>query len=146
MLGVMRRWIAVGCVGALLIGGGVAIAALGDDDAPCPSGGERSGLMVQMAPADRRADRVTVCADGQCTAIRRRATALFVPIDADGPERVGVVAVLERDGAPVEVRSTVVTLRKHEPNGPGCGTWWTGKVSTAALPEDVSRGGEQYLE
>jgi hypothetical protein len=125
--------IALAAAAVIAAGAGVAFALLRDEQ-PCTLIGAVTEVSVELSAEHRRADRVTVCAGGRCGELRREATAAAVPVRADGPSRVSVQLIAERDGERPDIRSGVVRLRRFEPNGPGCApVVWRVDVDSGSL-------------
>ena len=119
---------------AVLAAGAGAALALTRDEPLCTLIGGSDGVWVHLTAADRRdLKRATVCVDGRCTTARG-APDVWMWMNASGPRLVPVVLVLERAGKPADVRVMRTRLKRFEPNGPGCGTWWR----TAVSSEDAS--------
>jgi hypothetical protein len=51
---------------------------------------------------------------------------MIVPITERGRGHLEVNAIIDRRGRPLQLASGTIEVRRFEPNGPGCGTWWQG--------------------
>jgi hypothetical protein len=99
----------------------------------------RGGTLHRIPQFEAKLDRylqsslgirgVVVCVDGRCGTHSLSSMRVIAPgtaVHADGPRLVPVVVAIDRPARPVQVASGTVRLTRQEPNGPGCGTWWSG--------------------
>jgi hypothetical protein len=134
-----RRAVVLGCIALVAAGAGVAFAVASDEKL-CTLVGGMTGVTVQLPDGDPRdAGRTTVCVEGHCRRVTRQVAGALFPLEASGPRVVSVVFVLERMGEAADVRVMSARLKRFEPNGPGCGTWWTAVVR----PEQARPVGER---
>jgi hypothetical protein len=141
---VARRAIAAGCVAIVAAGAAAALALPGGARLCAPVRGF-DAVTVDLSAADRGSDRATVCVDARCTRLARHARSVPFAVDASGPKLVAVTLLLERSGEPADVREAAIPLTTFAPNGPGCGTWWAGRVSSAELPPVAQRPRELFI-
>ena len=101
----------------------------------CTLIGSINGVTVRLSAADlRKLKRAAVCVGDRCTRSKHPARRVFFPVKASGPKLVPVFLMLEREGEPADMRAVRVRLRRFEPNGPGCGTWWNRSLQSDEVP------------
>jgi hypothetical protein len=97
----------------------------------------RSFYRSRRAEQRRRLERVirahgirhvVLCANARCreaALVEFLSNGALLDDTAHGPDLVRVTVVVERRDQPLQEAASTVRLERFEPNGPGCGTWWT---------------------
>jgi hypothetical protein len=76
-------------------GAGVAFALTRDEEKLCPLAGGMTGVVVRPTAADvRDTTRATVCVEGRCTRMQRRASGAIFPVKASGRGACGCCSCL----------------------------------------------------
>jgi len=125
------RLVAVAAVGLALAAAasGVAVAVLRDERA-CTLIGADDGISVRLEDRVPGLSRAVTCSGGRCTEVRRndeyapRSGYVPLPDSLARPGEADLVLVLDRRERRTKTVTTRATLRRFEPNGPGCGTYW----------------------
>lgn len=125
---------ALALLSALLVLGGAALFFGVVKDCGTPA---QSGVHFTFTPGDLRgAERVTACVEGRCRRVENPGTSrgITVPATADGPRRVRTQLIVQRPGGATQLQTLDADLRRTEPDGKHCGTWWTARVDLGGPP------------
>lgn len=131
------RTLAACAVIAVATGVAVVVSLIGGEQV-CTMIGGTNGVSARVVDRVPGLERAVLCVEAECEDLDEPRP---MPIDGPFPEtvvlspsevgpgtEVDVVLVLDRRRGARKIRSTRVTLRRSEPNGPECGTWWNASV------------------
>ena len=119
-----RRRVIAACLALILAGGAAAVVLASQEERYCTMMAGFEGVSVAVSDEVPGLTRAVACVRRQCRELRGEPPRRLIALRADGPDEVDVVLTLDRGAAATRVMTTRVRLRRDEPNGPGCGTWW----------------------